>query len=123
MAALCVAVTTFGLVWVHERTHDVDRAIAAINRRPEPVIVSGVAHLAREGGATYRAKRWLTLAPHAGPGRVVDVLERAGITEFADVGLKGAPSRRYPGYQPGATTDLRLFDGIDLEVTTWRRPS
>jgi hypothetical protein len=129
MAALCAGVTTFGLAWVHERTHDVDRAIAAINRRPEPVIVSGIFHLAREGGATYRAppddggKRWLTMTPTAGPAMVADVLRRAGMTTFADVVVRGAPRRQYPGYEPGATTHLRLFDGVDLEVTTWRTPS
>jgi hypothetical protein len=129
MAALSAAVTVFGLVWVHERTHDVDRAIAAINRRPEPVIVSGIFHLAREGGASYRAppndngKRWLTMTPAAGPATVADVLTRAGMTTFADIVVSGAPRRQYPGFEAGTTTHLRLFDGVDLEVTTWRAPS
>ncbi len=49
MAALAAATTVAGVAWLALRSHDVDRAIAALEARTEPVLVSDVYHLAREG--------------------------------------------------------------------------
>lgn len=124
-AGLAVATTAFGLAWLQVRSHDVDRTIAALERRPEPVLVSGVYHLAREGGATYGDKRWLTLAPTPGgtPDAAAGVLERAGVGRFASVELAVDPPRRYPGFTAAGTSTVALFEGVDLRVTSWRRSS
>lgn len=122
-AGLALATTAFGLVWLHVRSHDVDRTIATLERRPEPVLVSGVYHLAREGGATYGDKRWLTLSPtpQGTPAAVAKVLQQAGIDRFASVELAGERPRRYPGFTAAGTSTVTLFEGVDLRVTSWRR--
>lgn len=119
---LAVAVTVFGVAWVRIRTHDVDRTIAALERRPEPVLVSDVFHLAREGGATYGDKRWLTLTDRrTDAGEAAAVLQRARIDTFAAVETATAPRERldFPGFEPTDRTTLRLFDGVDLRITRW----
>jgi hypothetical protein len=120
--ALAVAVTVFGLTWTSVRTHDVARAIAALEARPEPVLVSGVYHLAREGGATYGDRRWLTMADaDEDADAVTDVLADAGITTFASVELDSPrPPTTFPGFRATDHSTLRLFDGVDLRITSWR---
>ncbi|MBW3650753.1 MAG: hypothetical protein KY458_09330 [Actinobacteria bacterium] len=122
-AVLSVAVTLFGLSWMSVRTREVARTIDALDRRPESVIVSGVYHLAREGGAFYGNKRWLTLGPLAGPPAAASVLTAAGVSSFASVELAEEPPLHYPGFELVNTGGLRLFDGVQLRVSSWRRGS
>jgi hypothetical protein len=124
MTALAVGVTAFGVAWLAVRSHDVARTIAAIERRPEPVVVSTVAHLAREGGASYGDKRWLTALGRAELREAASVVEAAGeerllLVEYA--ALAGAMgSDTLPGFRPaGRPTTLRLFSGVDLRLTAW----
>jgi hypothetical protein len=116
---LAAATTAAGVAWLSVRSHDVDRTIAALERRPEPVLVSGLYHLAREGGATYGDKRWLTLSSQAGPAAAAGVLHDAGITTFASVDEMSTPRRRFTGFHSTNASTLRLFDGVDLRVTHW----
>lgn len=122
-AGVAALVTVFGIAWLSVRSHDVDRAVAALEARPEPVLVSGVYHLAREGGATYGDKRWLTLspAPGGGPTDATNALQAAGVTAFAAVELEAERPLTFPGYRAKRPSDLRLFDGVDLRVTAWER--
>ena len=120
---LAVAVTALGLAWTSVRTSDVARTMAALNSRPEPVVVSGVYHLAREGGASYGDKRWLTLGPSAGPPAAASLLTAAGVDRFASVELADEPAAAYPGYVQVNAGALRLFDGVELRVSGWRRGS
>jgi hypothetical protein len=123
-AALAAATTAFGVAWLAVRSHDVDHAIAALQRRTEPVLVSGVYHLAREGGATYGDKRWLTLDPtrppqEAGAPAAARVLHAADVTTFASVDEMSTRRRRFEGFHSTTTSTIRLFDGVDLRVTHW----
>jgi hypothetical protein len=123
-AALAVATTGTGVAWLAVRSHDVADTIAAIERRPEPVIVSGVYHLAREGGATYGDTRWLTLDPTRPPGdagapAAAHVLEKAHVPAFASVDEMSTPRRRFEGFHSTESSTIRLFDGVDLRVTHW----
>lgn len=122
-AGVAALVTVFGLAWLSVRSHDVDRAVAALESRPEPVLVSDVYHLAREGGATYGHKRWLTLSPAPGgsPADAAAVLDEAGVDTFASVELEAEPPATFPGFRAKTPSDLRLFDGVDLRVTSWER--
>ena len=122
--ALAVTVTAFGVAWLNVRSHDVDRTIAALEARPEEVLVSGVYHLAREGGATYGDTRWLTLtdrrtdAPEA-----ARVLAAAGVATFASIepaGTDAGDRLDFPGFAPVDHSTIRLFDGVDLAITSWR---
>lgn len=122
-AGLATLVTVFGLAWLSVRSHDLDRAIAALEARPEPVLVSDVYFLAREGGATYGDKPWLTLSP-APRGTAADaagVVRAAGLDAFASVELESDDPLTFPGFRSETPADLRLFEGVDLRVTTWRR--
>ncbi len=120
-AALAVATTVFGLAWTSVRTHDVARTIAALEGRSEPVIVSSVTHLAREGGATYGDKRWLTLSSTAGPSAATAVLAQAGIEQFVAVAEVGDRPLRFQGFTAAGPADLRLFEGVGLRVTRWMK--
>jgi hypothetical protein len=124
-AALAVAVTASGVAWLVVRSHDVAQTVATLDHRPEPVIVSGLYHLAREGGATYGDHRWLTLSPGpgGGPPDAARVLAAADVDRFASVQPQDQRPLAVPGYTAGATSDLRLFDGVHLRVTSWRRSS
>ena len=122
VVALAVAVTAFGLAWVSVRTHAVDRTISALEARPEPVLVSEVYHLAREGGATYGEKRWLTLTDGGRDApRAAEVLHDAGVGTFAAIEQTTAPRRAldFPGFEPTDHSTLRLFEGVDLRITRW----
>ena len=121
-AALAVVVTGFGLAWLSVRSHDVARTIAAIEARDEDVLVSDVYHLAREGGATYGDRRWLTLTDgRRDAPRAARLLSAADVATFAAVEPATAPPDRleFPGFEPTDRTTLRLFDGVDLRITRW----
>jgi hypothetical protein len=121
VGALAAGVTAFGLVWMSVRTHDIDRAMATLHRRPEPVLVFSPYFLAREGGARYGEKRWLTLSPQGDAPFASSVLQEAGVTTFASVDIAGDRRRTYPGFASGSTTLVRLFDGVDVRVTHWQK--
>ena len=119
---LAVAVTAFGLVWMASRTHEVADVEAALNRRPEAVIVSRVAHLAREGGAFYRygGRPWLTAVSDAQEDAAVDVVRRTAAPTFALIDARTAPAPAFDGFISTARTELE-FLGVRLQVTTYRR--
>jgi hypothetical protein len=128
VAILAVGVTAFGVTWYAVRPHDVARTIATLERRPEPVIVSNVYHLAREGAVADAAgdKRWLTIggSPEATPAAADAVLVASGTGRFAFVDFAStrppAPDR-VPHFVPEGRRDLRLFAGVTLRVTSYRR--
>jgi len=101
--ALAGVVTAFGLSWVSVRTHEVARAEAALVRRPEPVLVSRLAHLAREGGGYYGDRRWLTAVGDSDVNFAADVLTRAGVKSFGMVAGEGAARVRRQRDRPAAT--------------------
>ncbi len=49
------------------------------------------------------------------------MLEEAGVDAFASVQIDGSKPLYFPGFEAGGGRDLRLFTGVDLRVTTWRR--
>jgi hypothetical protein len=121
-AVLACAVTGLGVWWLHERSHAVADTFRTLEARPEPVLVSDVYFFVREGGATYGDRRWLTLPPAGEAADVVEVLDGAEVDRFAAVQLDGARPLRFPGFEPAAApADVRLFDGVDLTVTPYRR--
>ncbi len=120
VVGLAVVVTAFGALWMSIRTHDVARALAALNGRPEPVLVSRVGHLAREGGVFYGEHRWLTAPTDADQRFAVHVLEQAGVTRFGLVFLSvEAPKTPVAGWRNVGSDELELVDGLMLRVTTY----
>lgn len=119
--ALAGVVTAFGLTWLSVRSHEVARAESALVHRPEPVLVSRLAHLAREGGGFYGDRRWLTAVGESDMNFAADVLTRAGITSFGMVEPEGdPPGQAPPGFAAKGTDQLQLFPGFGLRITTFQ---
>ena len=119
--ALAAAVTAFGLVWMSSRTHDVARAEATLYRRRDPVLISRVAHLAREGGAyySYGGRPWLTAVTEQEQQAAVDVVRRAGAPGFAVVDDGTGRSPSFAGFAPSDVSHVE-FLGLRLRITSYR---
>jgi hypothetical protein len=122
VVGLALAVTCFGLAWLSVRSHDVGRAEAALARRPEPVLVSRVAHLAREEAASARDQRWLTAVTSADEADAARVVGQAGVARFGLVELDAdAVAHQIPGFDRKGTSRLQFLPGVTLRVTTYER--
>lgn len=121
LVVLAVSVTGFGLAWLSVRSHDVGQAAAALARRPEPVLVSRVAHLEREAGWYAGGHQWLTAATSADLADAVRVLDASGTTTFALVAEAGKPAPSLPGWQETATDRQRFITDTWLTITTYVR--
>ena len=120
LVGMAVVVTGFGIVWTSIRTHDFGSALAELTDRPEPVLVSRVGHLAREGGAFYRDRRWLTAPTPEDQDFALEVLDRAGVERFALVHLaEAAPPDAPAGWREVGRDRLRLVNDVHLSVTTY----
>lgn len=119
--ALAAAVTSFGLVWVSSRTHDVARAEAVLYARRDPVLISRIAHLAREGGAYYRygGRPWLTAVTDTEEQAAVDVVRRAGLPGFAVVDDGKGAVATFAGFAQTGTSRLE-FLGLHLRIASYR---
>jgi hypothetical protein len=120
---LSVCVTAGGVGWLSVRSHGVARAFETFAGAPEPVLVSRVAHLAREGGWFYGEKRWLTAVGQHDLQRAVAVVERAGFSSFGLVeehSRDSVPPRSLGSF---SRTSVRRvsFLGVPLDVATYER--
>jgi hypothetical protein len=121
--ALSLLITGFGLSWLSIRSHDVARTTAALNRLPQPVLVSRVAHLVREGGASYGEKRWLTAPQSSDLIDAARVVRAAGYDEFGEVALdtgRSSTQESVPGFRAVSTHRIRFFSGVYLRITDYR---
>jgi hypothetical protein len=119
--ALAGIVTAFGLSWLSIRSHEFGRAEAALVRRPEPVLVFRIAHLAREGGAAYADRRWLTATSDDDVRFAADVLTRAGFTSFGVVeSAASVPTAAPSGFTASGADRLRLASNTYLRITTYQ---
>lgn len=121
LLALSLFVTLFGAAWLSVRSHAIARTIDDIEDRPEDVIVSTVAHLAREGGATYGRRRWLTAVEPGEQRAAAEVVRAAGDDSFALVSDRLLPVARFAGWEEGDADVLVLFDGVVLFVRHFDR--
>lgn len=98
--SLACVVTSFGLLWLRYRTHDVARVMETLQRRPEPVLIFRREHLPREGGA-FPGGRWLTADDDGEERFAARVALQAGFSELAIVDLAPShPERRgLPGFR------------------------
>ena len=120
LVVLSVAVTAFGLLWLSERSHSVADAMAEVRQLPQPVVVSDITHLFREGGAFYDSdRRWLTATTTEQLDRATEVVQLAGYKEFALITDAAEQPRDFAGYRRGAIRTIKLFDDLPLRVTTY----
>jgi hypothetical protein len=120
--AIAVLVTGLGLAWTSERTHDVAHGFERLVARRDEGVISTDAFLLREGGSFYtNHRRWLTAVAKSDIASAATVMRRAGVHEFALVGLPGEPRpRQLDAFRRGKSTNVEpsVFDMI---VTTYRR--
>jgi hypothetical protein len=123
-AALSVTVTGFGVAWTSVRTHEVGDAASALAAIDEPVVVSRLAHLWREVGAEYTPqRRWLTVPTRDQVGDFPDLLDRIGVDRLAWIDIEGSVApRRLGSFVPAGRRTVTFLSGVDLTVTTYRRP-
>jgi hypothetical protein len=122
IVVLAVAVTCFGLAWLSVRSHDVGRSAAVLNRRPEPVLVSRVAHLAREDGWYSGDRHWLTAVSDADVADATRVVTESGASSFGLITLDdGSTAIQLPGWAPTGTSRVRFISDVYLLVTTYVR--
>jgi hypothetical protein len=118
---LAVGVTLFGVVWLGQRSHEVADASRAIDRLPQPVLVSSVGHLFREGGGSYDPNaRRLTAVTVADQDRAATVVHEAGFHEFGFIDLDADPVRVFSGYRAGGVEYVPFMSDVRLRVTTYR---
>lgn len=74
VAALAVAVTGFGLIWLNHRSHEVDEYFQVLAGQTEDVVVFANGFLVREAGPAYAERHYLSVGRRgtlAGATRVV----------------------------------------------------
>jgi hypothetical protein len=126
VAACLVAalVTGFGIAWLSVRSHWAAHGIEQIVDRHDQAVISGEAHVLREGGAFYDDSRhWLTSTTPAELHQAVRIVRDAGDTEFAYVVSDGSKVPRViDGYQRDGVERVQfLRPDIYLQVATFRR--
>jgi hypothetical protein len=120
---LSLAVTAFGVTWLSVRSHGVAAAFETIVARHDQAVISGEAHVLREGGAFYEpGAHWLTATSHRQLHAAVRIVRTAGDREFAYIVTAGRPTpRELDGYVRTGTQRLAfLRSDVALEVVTYR---
>lgn len=124
LIVLSVAVTAFGVLWLGERSHSIADAMVEVRQLSQPVVVSDVTHLFREGGAFYDPdRRWLTATDPSQLDHAAEVVRLAGYAEFALITDDSEQPREFEGYRRGATQKIELFSDLPLRVTTYEATS
>lgn len=120
VVGLAVGVTCFGLAWLSVRSHDAARASQALSRRAEPVLVSRIAHMAREGGEYANRHRWLTAISDSDEAEAARVVTESGLTSFGLVELDAeARPHEIAGFTRAGTTRFPFLPGVTLRITTY----
>jgi hypothetical protein len=126
VAACLVAalVTGFGLTWLSVRSHWVAHAMERIVERHDQAVISGEAHVLREGGTFYDDSRhWLTATDERELHKAVAILHSAGNTEFAYIVDNGVtPPQIIDGYRRvGVEHVAFLRPDLRIAVATYRQ--
>jgi hypothetical protein len=128
LAAVCVVavlVTGFGLTWLSVRSHWAAHGIEQLVDRHDQAVISGEAHILREGGAFYdRSRHWLTATDAPELRRAVSIIRGVGDTEFAYVVSDGVEIPRTLGAFRRTSVQRVAFlrPDIYLKVATFRTP-
>ena len=121
---LAALVTGFGLTWLSVRSTWAAHAIERIVDRHDQAVISGEAHVLREGGAFYDTSRhWLTTTSDTELHQAVAIVDQAGDTEFAYVVSDGVKlPRAIDGYQRAGVERVQfLRPDLYLQVATYRQ--
>jgi hypothetical protein len=85
------------------------------------VLISRVAHLAREGGAyyDYGGRPWLTAVTGEQEAAAVDIVRSAHLPGFAVVDDDKGPPRTFAGFAPSGVSHVE-FLGLRLRIESYR---
>ena len=122
---LAALVTGFGLTWLSVRSHWAAHGIERIVDRHDQAVISGEAHVLREGGAFYNTSRhWLTATSEKELHQAVAIVDQAGDNEFAYVVSDGVKlPTSIDGYRRDGVQRVQfLLPDIHLQVATYREP-
>jgi hypothetical protein len=123
LVVVSVLVTGFGLAWLSVRSHNVANGIETIVARHDEAVISGEAHILREGGAFYDpGSHWLTTTNDAQLRRAVKIVAASGDHEFAYVVSDGSGlPRTLGGFRRTAVEKVAfLRPDIFLTVATFK---
>jgi hypothetical protein len=122
--AASIAITVFGLSWLSVRSHEVADSFDELSQRDEPVLISTLYHLVREGGAATIDQRWLTVYRDEDRVRAAEVVAAAGYDRFALVVVHhedGDPPVPLAGFVPVHTDEVPFIEPVHLDVITYER--
>jgi hypothetical protein len=122
VVAASIAITVFGLSWLSVRSHEVADSFDELGQRDEPVLVSTLYHLVREGGAATIDQRWLTVYRDEDRVRAAEVVAAAGYDSFALVVVHdgdGDPPVPLAGFVPVHTDEIPFIEPVHLDVITY----
>jgi hypothetical protein len=120
---LSLLVTAFGVTWLSVRSHGVAAAFETIVARHDQAVISGEAHVLREGGAFYEpGAHWLTATSDAQLRAAVRIVSAAGDREFGYIVTAGRPApEELGGYVRSGTQRVAfLRSDVALEIVTYR---
>jgi hypothetical protein len=108
---------------VQQRTHDVATSAEQLEALPEPILVSRIAHLVREGGGVHDLDRWLTALSNKDLDRVGRIADATGADRIAVVDFKG---RKQPPAIGGLrrqnpTQTVQFVRDVPLQVWEYTR--
>ncbi|MET0421286.1 MAG: hypothetical protein ABW073_06250 [Acidimicrobiia bacterium] len=124
VVALSLVVTTFGIVFLVERTHSIADGMDTLVARHDDVLISMDVHLFREGGAFYTLDRkWLTATTPAQVERAVDTAHdhdarRIAVVAGTDIRL---PSR-LGAYTKTQHATVEFRPGETAQVVEYHAP-
>lgn len=88
---MSVVVNVFGLAWLAERSHEVDRLFTRIEAVQEEALIARNHFILRESGPRVLGQRWLSAASPAALDGPADVLRSAGVNRFSVLQVDGQP--------------------------------
>jgi len=114
------AVTMAGIVWSGVYTHSFADASQDLAQRPEPVLVFGDPHVAREAGSIAVQNKWLAAIDGSQRDAAVGVVQAMGYDEFGYVEVVHGPSTvEFSGWIAASVEEVGLVGGSKLRITTW----
>lgn len=115
VVAMSVAVTAFGLVWLRDRSHDVDRLFDRVVEVQDEALIARNPFLLRESGPVALEHRWLSAYEPDDLVSPARVLARAGIDRFSVLQVEGEPSPSIPGAEVTGVDRIAAL-GVVFEV-------
>jgi hypothetical protein len=120
LIVLSVAVTAFGGLWLVQRSADVAASGETLAARPEPVVISRVAHQTREHGAFYDDHLWLTASSQSDVEFAAELVAEAGYDSFVLTQFVGEPPT-IEGWELAGSEEIEFIDDVMIDVLSYER--